>query len=153
MQKNKVDGVIAGYSEFRVENMIKLTKRLELPCYITEEQLEITRDKIKFKDCCRKYGVPVVKEYKTIEEVNEYPVIVKPTDRAGSIGISIANNYDELLKAYKYAWDLSVNKRVIIEKYIQNADKVDFYYLIESGKFLYSRPVIQLMQEIMVLQK
>ena len=133
-KKNKVDGVIAGYSEFRVENMIKLTKRLELPCYITEEQLEITRDKIKFKDCCRKYGVPVVKEYKTIEEVNEYPVIVKPTDRAGSIGISIANNYDELLKAYKYAWDLSVNKRVIIEKYIQNADKVDFYYLIESGK-------------------
>ena len=101
-KKIKVDGVIAGYSEFRVENMIKLTKRLELPCYITEEQLEITRDKIKFKDCCRKYGVPVVKEYKTIEEVNEYPVIVKPTDRAGSIGISIANNYDELLKAYKY---------------------------------------------------
>ena len=132
-RKSGVDGVLAGYSEFRVENMIKLCKRLNLPCYINNEQLEITRDKIKFKDCCRKYGVPVVKEYASIAEVDEYPVIVKPTDRAGSIGISIAYNFEELEKAYQYAYDLSIEKRVIIEKYIQDADKVDFYYLAENG--------------------
>lgn len=128
-----VDGILAGYSEFRVENMIKLCERLNFPCYINNEQLEITRDKIKFKECCRKYGVPVVKEYSSIDEVNEYPVIVKPTDRAGSIGISIAHSFEELEKAYQYAYDLSVEKRVIIEKYIQDEDKVDFYYLAENG--------------------
>lgn len=132
-RENEIDGVLAGYSEFRVENMIKLCKRLNLPCYINDEQLEITRDKIKFKDCCRKYGVPVVKEYASIDEVDEYPVIVKPTDRAGSIGISIAYNFEELEKAYQYAYDLSIEKRVIIEKYIHDADKVDFYYLAENG--------------------
>lgn len=131
--QNRIDGVLAGYSEFRVENMIKLCSRLKLPCYINNEQLEITRNKIKFKECCRKYGIPVVKEYGSIYEVNEYPVIVKPTDRAGSIGISIAHDFDELKNAYQYAYDLSVEKRVIIEKYIQNADKVDFYYLVENG--------------------
>lgn len=132
-RENGVDGVLAGYSEFRVENMIKLCNRLNLPCYINNEQLEITRDKAKFKECCRKYGVSVVREYKSIYEVDEYPVIVKPTDRAGSIGISIAYNFEELEKAYQYAYDLSVEKRVIIEKYIQDEDKVDFYYLAEDG--------------------
>lgn len=131
--EKEIDGVLAGYSEFRVENMIKLCKRLNLPCYIDEEQLELTRNKIKFKECCRKYGIPVVKEYKSIYEVDEYPVIVKPTDRAGSIGISIAHDFEELKKAYQYAYDLSVEKRVIIEEYIQDADKVDFYYLAEAG--------------------
>ena len=44
-----VAGVLAGFSEFRVENMIKLCKRLGLPCALTLEQLDVTRDKIKFK--------------------------------------------------------------------------------------------------------
>lgn len=114
--------------------MIKLCERLNLPCYINSEQLDITRDKIKFKECCRRYGVPVVREYKSIEEVDKFPVIVKPTDRAGSIGISIANNLKELEKAYQYAYEMSVEKRVIIEEYIYKADKVDFYYLAENGQ-------------------
>ena len=43
---------------------------------------------------------------------------------------------EELLKACQYAYDLSVGKHVIIEKYISDtdADKVDFYYLAEAGK-------------------
>ncbi|RHV29202.1 GNAT family N-acetyltransferase [Ruminococcus sp. OM05-10BH] len=128
-----IDGVTAGYSEIRVDCLIKLCKRLALPCYITEEQLDITRDKLKFKSECRKNGVPVVKEYDSIDEVDEYPVIVKPVDRAGSIGISIANNRDELKKAYQYAEDLSICKKVIIEKYMQDR-KIDVYYSIENGE-------------------
>lgn len=42
-------------------------------------------------------------------------------------------SFEELEKAYQYAYDLSVEKRVIIEKYIQDEDKVDFYYLAENG--------------------
>lgn len=132
-KENEIDGIIAGYSEFRVENLIKLCKKMDLPCYITEEQLEITRDKIKFKNECRKNGVPVVKEFSSIEEVNEFPVIVKPVDRAGSIGISIATNKEELERAYDYAMSLSVCKQVIIEKYMKER-KIDVYYAIENGK-------------------
>ena len=128
-----VDGVTAGYSEFRVENMIRLSKRLGLPCYITEEQLEITRDKVKFKNACRENGVPTVREYRSVEEVDAFPVIVKPVDRAGSIGISIAANREELEKAYQYAMDMSVVKKVIIEQYMRDT-KVDVYYAVEDGK-------------------
>lgn len=133
-RENKVDGVIAGYSEFRVESTIKLTKRLGLPCYCNEEQLEITRDKIKFKNECRKNGVPVIKEYRTPEEVDNFPVIVKPVDRAGSIGISVAENKEELQKSYEYAMEMSICKEVIIEDYINNATKFDSYYVIIDGE-------------------
>lgn len=131
-KENGVDGITAGYSEKRVEMMIKLCERLGLPCYITAEQLEITRDKVKFKNVCRRNNVPVVKEYADIEDVDEFPVIVKPVDRGGSIGISVASNYDELVKAYDYAMEMSIKKQVIIEKYM-NCRKMDVSYVIEDG--------------------
>lgn len=129
-----ISGVTAGYSEFRIENTIKLCERLRLPCYCTWEQLEITRNKIRFKEECRKYGIPVIKDYYCIDDVDEYPVIVKPTDRAGSIGISIATNRQELEMAYQYAMNLSVTKQVLIERYIEDGDKFDVYYAVENGQ-------------------
>lgn len=132
-----VDGITGGYSEFVVEAVIKLCDRLNLPCYCTEEQLEITRDKIKFKETCRKNKVPVVYEYASVDEVNKYPVIVKPVDRAGSIGISVATNRAELEKAYAYAMEMSVCKQVIIEDYISSGRKFDALYAICNGKISY----------------
>lgn len=133
---NGIDGITAGYSEFRVENLIKLCERLSLPCYITMEQLDITRDKIKFKTECMKYGVPVVNEYASPDQVTRFPVIVKPVDRGGSIGISIATDEASLEKAYAYAMDMSVTKEVIIEDFIHEGDKVDFYYAVEDGEII-----------------
>ena len=131
---NKIDGVLAGYSEIRVDNLVKLCARLGFPCYINEEQLEITRNKDIFKKTCIKYGVPVIKEYSNPEMVDEYPVIVKPVDRGGSIGISVANNADELKRAYDYAMECSLCKKVIIEKFIKNGNKVNYTYAIRDGK-------------------
>jgi len=133
-RESKIDGIISGYSEIRVENNIKLCERLGLPCYINMEQLDITRDKVRFKEACKKNGVPVIREYSSIEDVDTYPVIVKPTDRAGSIGISIATNYQELTEAYRYAMEMSLSKSVIIEQFIHNAIKFDSYYSIIDGE-------------------
>lgn len=132
-KQHNIDGVTAGYSEIKIEYLIKICEKLKFPCYATSEQLEITRDKIKFKDECRKCNVPTVKEYASILDVDEFPVIVKPTDRAGSIGVSIANNYAELEVAYKLAMKLSLQKRVIIEKYMTGT-KVDIYYGVIDNK-------------------
>lgn len=131
-----VDGILAGYSEFRVENMIRLCERLGLPCYITQEQLDITRDKIKFKNACRASGVPVVKEYPNVEAVDAFPVIVKPVDRAGSIGVGIATNPQELKQAYAYAMEMSVCKEVIIEEFIHKGTKIDVYYAVADGRIM-----------------
>lgn len=139
-----VNGVLAGYSEIRVDCMMQLCARLGLPCYITEEQLEITRNKIKFKNACRASGVPVVHEYDGPRSVDKFPVIVKPTDRAGSIGVGVATNAGELERAYRYAMEKSIRKQVIIEDFIMNATKFDCYYQILGGeiRFVNSNDVI-----------
>lgn len=128
-----VNGITTGYSESPVECCIELCQRLNLPCYCTKDQLEFTRDKLRFKEACRMAGVPVVKEYASIDDVDEYPIIVKPVDRAGSIGVGIATNIDELRKAYDYAMEKSYCKNVIIEKFICGT-KIDVYYDIRGGE-------------------
>lgn len=133
----KIDGVLGGFSEFKVEYAIKLSKRLGLPNYCTEKQLEITRDKVKFKNECKKYNLPVVPEYSNLNEIEKinggyYPLIVKPVDRAGSIGIKICRNREELIEGYNYALNLSKSKNVIIEKYMENCKKIDLYYIIKN---------------------
>ncbi|WP_036909602.1 acetyl-CoA carboxylase biotin carboxylase subunit family protein [Prevotella sp. FD3004] len=132
--KERVDGVLSGFSEFRVENMIKLCNELNLPCYINMEQLEITRDKDKFKKLCRKYSVPVVNEYSPESKDLVYPVIIKPTDRAGSIGINVAYNQEEYLKYLDLAYSLSPSKNVIVEDYIDDGIKFDCSYVIYDNQ-------------------
>lgn len=133
-RKEHIDGVTGGYSEFVVEAVIKLCERLDLPCYCNMDQLDVTRDKLKFKAFCRQNGVPVVHEYNSIDEVNHYPVIIKPTDRAGSIGISVARNKSELETGFAYAMDLSASKNVIIEDYVNDGTKFDVYYSVVDGE-------------------
>lgn len=131
-----VNGVVAGFSERRVECMILLCNRLNLPCSLTLEQLDVTRDKLKFKDVCRKNGIPCVPEYQYGGEI-KLPIIVKPVDRAGSIGINVAYTMEEFEKDYKYALSLSDSKQVIIEEYIGNGIKFDVYYYVQDGNIIF----------------
>lgn len=133
-RKKGVNGVLAGFSEFRVDSMIKLTERLNLPCYVKADQLAVTRDKALFKAECEKYGVPIIHAYMSLADVNHFPVIVKPVDRAGSIGVGIAWNEEELQAAYNEAIEKSVSKQVIIEDYITNATEIDVHYAICNGE-------------------
>lgn len=136
-KEENISGILAGYSESRVEYMLKLSRILGLPCYITEEQLEITRNKKKFKEACKRNGVPIVRDYYDVSCVSTFPVIVKPTDRGGSIGVSVAHNKEELYQAYSYALEMSVDKDVIIEDFITDGFKFDVYYLIIDGTIIY----------------
>lgn len=130
-RESGISGVLAGFSEFRVESMILLCERLGLPCSLTLEQLEITRDKNKFKRTCEKYAIPCVSEHK-YGEVFDFPVIVKPVDRAGSAGITVAYNKQEFEKSYEYALSMSPSKTVIIEDFIHDGVKVDVYYYVKD---------------------
>lgn len=128
-----VKGVLAGYSEFRVSSMIDLCEALQLPCYINRQQLEITRDKLKFKNLCRQFNIPVVPDYSFDDEI-VFPVIIKPTDRAGGIGINVAYNAEEYTRYLDYALSLSPSKTVIVEDFISDGMKFDSAYYIENGK-------------------
>ena len=125
--------VIAGYSEFRVSSMIDLCEVLHLPCYINREQLEVTRDKLKFKNLCRQFNIPAIHDYGPEDEI-VYPVIIKPSDRAGGIGINVAYNAEEYARFLDEALSLSPTKSVIVEDFIHDGIKFDTAYYIEHGK-------------------
>lgn len=131
-REEHIDGVLAGFSEFRVDCMIQLCDRLGLPCGINAKQLEITRDKIRFKRLCESYGIKTVPEY-VYPDIPHFPVIIKPVDRAGSVGINVAYNKMQCDEYYQQALSLSPSKHVIVENYIKDGTKFDVYYYVKSG--------------------
>ena len=132
-----IDGVITGFSEFIVDSMVRLCSSMKLPCYITKEQLELTRDKDAFKRYCQAHGVPTVKEWQQDDMSIVFPVIVKPVDRAGSIGINTAYNEEEYHLFLEQAIELSPSKHVIVEQFMGDSLKFDCYYEIIDSKVFY----------------
>ncbi len=135
-----IDGVVAGYSEQRIECAMQLCKELGLPFYITrKEHMQFTCDKASFKATCREYGVPVVDEFDYVQAKTqnyrniELPVVVKPVDNSGSRGISVCYTDEELREGIEKALDNSQSKRILIEKYM-TGDEVVIYYTFQNGK-------------------
>ena len=134
-----VDGVMAGYSEMRVLLAARISKRINKPFYATEEIMEMTRDKRQFKTLCAKYGVPIPREFcsdgmpssKDYENIS-FPVIVKPSDYGGRIGISICTKREELDEAIRKALSVSEKKEVVIEEYITGTEMSAVYNLSEG---------------------
>ncbi len=131
-----VDGVLAGYSEFRVLAACRIAGKLGKPFYATEEQIELTRNKRLFKDECIKYGIRVPKDYciNTAPSENEinsmnFPVIVKPTDYAGRKGITVCFDREHLKDAVEYALSLSQSHTIVIEEYIVGKEYTAVYSL------------------------
>ena len=56
-RKEHVNAVFAGVSEFNLDRMQELTKRLGLPCYIEDAGWKYARDKSEFKKKCRETSV------------------------------------------------------------------------------------------------
>lgn len=135
-----VDGVFAAFSEFRVRAARQLCDRLGLPFYADMDQIDITRDKAKFKDACRANGLEVVEDYAlrnapTPEELDRlvYPVVIKPTDNAGSRGISVCYDEEDLYAGIAKALSFSDAKSIVAERYM-DAPEVNVSYTIQDGK-------------------
>lgn len=139
-KEEKVDGVFAGYGEFRVIAACRIAKALNKPYYTTEDQIELTRNKKIFKSECAKYNILVPHDYcegtvmtEFEKQAIRYPVIVKPTDRSGRIGISICNNRNELDKAIEFALSKSESKTYVVEQYLQGTE-FSAIYTLANGK-------------------
>ncbi|WYW08836.1 D-alanine--D-alanine ligase [Fusobacterium nucleatum] len=72
----------------------------------------ITMDKDKTKQIAESVGIRVPKAYKTVEEIERFPVIIKPVDEGSSKRVFLCNNREEAEEAVKKL------ARPIIEDYI-----------------------------------
>ena len=137
--KEKVDGVMAGYSETRVLLAAKLCAQLKKPFYATERLVELTRDKRSFKRLCEEHHVPIPREYCADGTWNEedkknlqFPVIIKPADYGGRFGITICENANQLDTAIEKALSCSENKTVVVEEYVSGIEMCSIYNMSEG---------------------
>ena len=134
-KREGVCGIFTGFEDFNIHIACELCRRLDLPFYATREQLENITNKIRFKDCCRRHGVPVIEQY-TLQDaikMSKYPYIIKPADSYGSRGITICRNEDNLKIGYEKARSVSPSGTAIIERFIDHDHGVELFYTVVNG--------------------
>ena len=137
--EEKVDGVLVGVADILVPMYCKVCEALDLPCYATQKIVDVFAFKDVFKSTCEHYGVHGIPEYYLDAEMKredldriQYPVMIKPVDNGGSVGMTVAFNEEELREGVKKALDASYKKRFIVEKYMQCED-MGMYYTFKDG--------------------
>ena len=135
----KVDGVLVGVADILVPMYCKVCEALDLPCYATQKIVDVFAFKDEFKATCERYGVHGIPEYKLDAEMKredldkiKYPVMVKPVDNGGGVGMTVAFNEEQLREGVAKALDASYKKRFIVEKYMQCED-MGMYYTFKDG--------------------
>ena len=97
-----------------------------LPSFGPFESVEILQNKDKFRAFLAKNGfnVPQAKGFDSVEAAMQemywypWPVIVKPTDAAGSKGVTRVDKAEDLKPALEYAMEHSISGHIIVEEFI-----------------------------------
>ena len=121
-----IDGVMSFGCDPGVVTAAYVAEEMDLPNVGPYESVCILQNKAQFRKFLTDNGfnVPVAKGYKCIDEALKdiglfnWPVIVKPTDSAGSKGVTRVNKPDELKKSIEYALSYSRSNEFIIEDFI-----------------------------------
>lgn len=137
--KEKVDGVLVGVADILVPIYCKVCDALGMPCYATQDIVDVFSYKDVFKATCERYGVHGIPEYYLDADMNpddiakiQFPVMVKPVDGYSGLGMTVCYNADELKPAVEKALSISKNKRFIVERYMQCED-MGMYYTFKDG--------------------
>ncbi|MBD5331341.1 MAG: hypothetical protein HDR77_11210 [Bacteroides sp.] len=134
-----IDGVLMGYADVLLKPYIEICSRVGLPCYANKTAIEITSDKRKFKDYCRRFNIPVIPEYSfesIIRGEKPFPIIIKPVDNSGARGIYICNNIPEFKQFYLEALNYSPSKTIIIEPLLNEKEATIFYFIKRGIPYL-----------------
>lgn len=118
-------GVCSIASDLATITVNYVAENLGLPCNPTSTTLQCT-NKFEMRKKMKENGVKTPAFIKVSNDSStwkvddmKFPVIVKPTDRSGSRGITKVFNKEKLEKAVHYATKDSFEKMAIIEEYIE----------------------------------
>lgn len=138
-REEQVDGVLVGVADILVPSYCKVCDALDLPCYASQRIVDVFAFKDVFKATCESYGIHGIPEYYLDAKMRQsdidkikYPVMIKPVDNGGGVGMTVVYNEDELRPAVEKALEASNKKRFIVEKYMECPD-LGMYYTFKDG--------------------
>lgn len=125
-KERKIDGIMSFACDPGVMTAAYVADQMGLPNVGPYESVCILQNKGKFRKFLADNGftVPLAKEYKNINDalseagMFHWPVIVKPTDSAGSKGVSRVDDPADLKRSIEYALSFSRSGEFIIEDFI-----------------------------------
>lgn len=125
-QRLNIDGIMSFACDPGVITAAYVAEQMGLPNVGPYESVCILQNKGKFRRFLEENGftVPTAKSYKKIEdalkevEIFHWPVIVKPTDSAGSKGVTRVDDPKDLEKSIHYALAYSHSDEFIVEDFI-----------------------------------
>ena len=125
-REREIDGIISFACDPGVVTAAYVAEQLGLPSVGSFEAVSILQNKGRFRAFLTEHGfnVPTAKGYTAVEDALReadafhWPVIVKPTDSAGSKGVTRVDDPAKLGEAIAYALSFSRGKEFIIEDFI-----------------------------------
>lgn len=125
-QRLQIDGIMSFACDPGVVAASYVQNKMGLPSFGPFESVEILQNKDKFRMFLQKNGfnVPQAKGFDSVEAAMEeiywypWPVIVKPTDAAGSKGVTRVDKAEDLKPALEYAMEHSISGHIIVEEFI-----------------------------------
>lgn len=146
-QKLNIDGIMSFACDPGVVTAAYVAERMRLPSVGSFEAVSILQNKGRFRAFLAEHGfnVPTAKGYTSIDDALKdvdlfnWPVIVKPTDSAGSKGVTKVENPAELKQSIEYALSFSHCNEFIIEDFLQqvgNSSDTDSFSVDGELKFV-----------------
>ncbi len=126
-KEKKIDGIMSFGVDPGVVSAAYVQEQMGLPSFGPFKSVEILQNKDRFRAflAANGFNVPKAKGFGSVDEaMNDlsgfsYPVIVKPTDSAGSKGVTRVDDESEMKQALIYAFSHSISGRAIIEEFIE----------------------------------
>lgn len=123
----QIDGIMSFAVDPGVITAAYVQEQMGLPAFGPYESVCILQNKDRFRNFLtqHEFNVPKAKGFSSIEDAMSekywysWPVIVKPTDSAGSKGVTRVDCWEDLPAALEVAFEHSLSKRVIVEEFIE----------------------------------
>lgn len=121
--EEKIDGILTIATDICVPTIAYIAEKMELIGNSTETAL-LTTNKGLMRACFKKNNIssPIYQIIKSKDDCSiinlNFPLIVKPSDRSGSLGVVKVENEIDLKKAIYYCLDVSLEKSAVVEEYI-----------------------------------
>lgn len=140
---NNIDAVYSTGSDMAMPIVSKLSEKLNLPHFVSEETALICNNKNLMRETLGKDFLGNV-PFQILENVDEkleldFPFIMKPTDSQGQRGVELIQNYQEFTNKFETIKNYTRSGLVIIEKYIDGPEiSVNGYVVNGEIKYLVS---------------
>lgn len=135
----KVDAVLVGVADILVKPYKEICEKLNMHCYATKEAIEAFCSKDGFKRYCHAYNIQDIPGIYLNETSNidkpeniDYPLMIKPVDSGGGVGMKICRDDQDYQESIKTALKFSKKGVVLVEKYM-DCDDMAAYYTFRNG--------------------